>query len=594
MMLSPLCPAAVMTWTGTNGDFSDTAHWIGGVVPGSADTAQLEQTGPLTVSFTGDATVNLFRNELTKSISDPATLTLDLNGHTLTASGIGASISYDVSAAPSIGPRTLNIEDGTFAFRTFKIGDIATATASIVRIQNGGIFSNSNLVTTASHLNVSQVARVGRGEIYVEAGGTFRTAAHVEIGFSGTNASGLVEVSGSGASWDARGNAITTNTTVVLVGVDAPGALNVLNGGTVTANIISTARYGGGAGKPSTILVSGSGSSLTADRLFIGGGIANSAHTPASWGKSTTTVESGATLATSGVIDVFAQGTLVLNSGTVNNGGNLSITSGLVTGNGTISGAVRFNGDGARLTGSGGTLTLSSGLTVLNSGSITAGTVSIAGTTTVNSGQTLTVNGTLSGAGAVVLNGALSGDGTIAKTVTVNSGATLSPGNSPGLMTVGSLVLNDGGNYNWQIVDATGTAGVDFDAITVTGALDLSGLSTGTKFNLNLWTLSAIGPDTNGNAVNFDNTQSQSWVIMSAGSITGLGAGSIDDYFAINTAANNGASGFSNDLNGGSFAISEAGNTINLNFTAVPEPATAALLGLGLTVMMVFRRRDRK
>ena len=49
---------------------------------------------------------------------------------------------------------------------------------------------------------------------------------------------------------------------------------------------------------------------------------------------------------------------------------------------------------------------------------------------------------------------------------------TLSPGNSPGTTTVdcaGAFKLGANGNYNWQILDATGAAGTGYDTYNLTG-----------------------------------------------------------------------------------------------------------------------------
>ena len=68
-------------------------------------------------------------------------------------------------------------------------------------------------------------------------------------------------------------------------------------------------------------------------------------------------------------------------------------------------------------------------------------------------------------------------------------------------MSVGSQIWVDGGDYNWQIINATGLAGTGFDTIAMTGTLDLSSLTSG-GFSVNLWSLASISPDVNGAALN--------------------------------------------------------------------------------------------
>jgi fibronectin-binding autotransporter adhesin len=166
----------------------------------------------------------------------------------------------------------------------------------------------------------------------------------------------------------------------------------------------------------------------------------------------------------------------------------------------------------------------------------------------------------------------LAGDGTVDGSVVLGTGATLSPGSSPGTLTVTqNVTLSGGGNYNWQVYDAAGTAGssTGWDLLSVGGALDIAATAE-SRFNLNLWSLSGVGPDANGAAVNFNSRQNGSWKIASAaGGITGFAA----DKFAVNTAAANGTAGFANDLAGGTFAVVQQGNDLLLQFTAGSGPA---------------------
>lgn len=190
----------------------------------------------------------------------------------------------------------------------------------------------------------------------------------------------------------------------------------------------------------------------------------------------------------------------------------------------------------------------------------------------VAGGYTLAGTQTLSGTGAVT--GAMSVAGT------------LSPGNSPGTLTTGSQTWLDGGDYNWQILDALGTAGADYDTIAITGTLDLTSLSAG-GFGINLWSLASTGPDVNGAALNFLSGNSYSWTLVTTtGGISNFDAAD----FAISVGANNGTAGFSNALNGGSFSVAQSGNNLLLNFTPVPEPRAALLGGLGLLVLLRRRR----
>jgi autotransporter-associated beta strand protein len=202
--------------------------------------------------------------------------------------------------------------------------------------------------------------------------------------------------------------------------------------------------------------------------------------------------------------------------------------------------------------------------------------------TGVNTNFTLGSAQTVRGSGMLLATG---------KTVVANG--TLAPGNSPGTLTQsgGTLQLGVGGNYNWQIHDADGVAGVGYDTVSLTdgATLDLSVLSVGNTYNINLWSLSDIGPDVNGNATNFDNSVNQAWTLFSTESaITGFSA----EKFTINTIAINGTNGFTNQLNGGLFSLglSEDNTDLVLKYTAVPETSTIFLSCLGMLVVLQRRR----
>ena len=260
---------------------------------------------------------------------------------------------------------------------------------------------------------------------------------------------------------------------------------------------------------------------------------------------------------------------------------------GAITNNGTGSGTTTISGViGTNVTG----VTQDSATSRL----ILAGTNTYTGNTTVVEGE-LVVDGDISSSAATTVQagGILSGSGRVGDTI-ILAGGTGSPGNSPGTMTVdGNLIWNGAGNYNWQIHDALGTAGapLGWDLYDVTGFLDLTALTLGSKFNINLWSLSGVGPDVNGDAFNFDAMQNYTWTIVA----TDLGIVGFDPgEFNINVAPANGAGGFSNALLGGVFGVRVSGNDLQLTFTAVPEPGTwavAALLVAAATAVTLKRRK---
>ena len=108
----------------------------------------------------------------------------------------------------------------------------------------------------------------------------------------------------------------------------------------------------------------------------------------------------------------------------------------------------------------GGTLTLSNTGYIYGPTTVAAGTLLVDGSIAASSGVTVASGAVLGGTGAV-------------SAVTVNTGGTLSPGNSPGILSTGDLALNVGSVYLVEL-DGT-TAGTQYDQTAVTGTVDLAG-----------------------------------------------------------------------------------------------------------------------
>lgn len=161
----------------------------------------------------------------------------------------------------------------------------------------------------------------------------------------------------------------------------------------------------------------------------------------------------------------------------------------------------------------------------------------------------------------------LTGEGTVQGGVVIRDGGRLRPGSATGtLTTTGDVFFGPAGNFNWQVHDASGTAGSDtgWGLADIGGVLDISATDT-ELFQINLWSLAAVDPVTSGNAINFNTGSNYTWRIASAaGGISGFAP----EKFAINVAATSGAAGFANDLAGGAFSVSQSGNDLNLVFTS--------------------------
>jgi autotransporter-associated beta strand protein len=284
------------------------------------------------------------------------------------------------------------------------------------------------------------------------------------------------------------------------------------------------------------------------------------------------------------VTNALSSGAVTVNGGTLDiktytdTVGVVTLTSGSITGTGT--GALTgtsfvFNGTGsvtAILAGTGAVSKTGAGTTTTLSGTNT-----YTGATQVDAG-TLIVNGSLAAGSAVTVgsSGTLKGSGIIHGGLTVSG--TLSPGNSPGVLTTeGTTTLNSGSVFEWELDTAKSTPetnrGVAYDGFN-TSAVDGNGaifkiVLTGTQdFSDTFW----------------DEARSWTDIFKNAAGTSDLagwtGAFSPNLQFSYNnkTAA----------PTSGSFSMT--GNTLNWNYTAVPEP-TSALAGLLLGIGMLRRTR---
>lgn len=600
------------TWTSSSviqlGDSgSGTLNVNGGTVNAQALTVGLLSNGNGLVNVTG-GTLGINNRLSLSQFGGAATLNIS-NGGTVVAGGglylfsTNAALNLEAGGTLQIlnGAKLSTVDPAGFDINGNLVFTGPSAIDGPLRIGSGGTNGSlsGNLSTTSSVTfnrsdDLTYSGNIGgRATLIKEGAGTLTLSG--SNNFSGDTLvnNGRLLLGSSTALGNAAVVKVNTNGTIEAGQRVVVGYLDV-NGGTVVGsnNLVSAL----------TLVNSGQVAGLADGVDFAAGILKRTAGVATVDGANTFTgairVEAGTLQMTNGGSFAAASFLLLSNAATVdlndisqqfssvNGAGSLALGSGTLTVGGSdssdFSGAI--SGTGAVVKSGSGTMTLS-------------GTSTYSGATTVSGGE-LVVDGAANSSTVTVSSGGiLSGSGSVGGIV-VNLGGTIRPGNSPGTQpVVGNVVWNAGGNYDWEIYDAApGGAGTSWDLISASGTLDLSALTVGSEFNINLWSLQSVGPDVNGEAINFNPNQSYTWTILTAaGGITGYTG---TDQFIVNTGAFNGTGGFANDLAGGTFSVLQDGNNLNLRFTAaggeaIPEPGTwaAAALLAGGAAFMRWRRR---
>ena len=426
--------------------------------------------------------------------------------------------------------------------------------------------------------NISEPSPLGAGNIPIQVGNGTQTCSIIYTG-TGETTNKYIAVGAGPAIAAAGGATITNNGSGPLVfnadnrSTGGPGS-NPYDNGRFNPNY-----QGDNTASARTLTLSGSNvtdseiRSIIADQVNVqvttsiqlaktGGG---------KWILSGANSYSGTTTVSGGTLQIG-------NSGTI---GNLG--TGPVVNNATLvfkrSDDIAYDldiaGTGTLVKSGAGVLTFGTAQSYTGATSIEAGTLSLGETgsvaassrITVGAGASFSVADVLTGAYAVPATQTLGGDGTVVGAVTLGAGATVSPGVGAGTLSVTDAVTwNSGGNYNWQMLSATGTAGSaeSWDLLNAGGSLTIASTNAD-PFKINLWTLSGVAPEVSGSASNFNSAQNHTWKIASAGGgISGFAA----NKFLISTSATNGTGGFANSLGGGTFSIAQSGNDLNLVFTA--------------------------
>lgn len=433
---------------------------------------------------------------------------------------------------------------------------------------------------------------------------------------------GTINVFGnSGRTLTLNGSLNNGNATASLaIQSDVAVKLNVAN--TYTGDTVVNAgklQFGSAAASINSVIRLGNTSGGTAAEVGLtadGGGVNLAAVINPRGGGTRTIVSSNATgtnmlsghIGADQSYTIAQSGAGTLNITSVRNGSSTSTGLDLKSHQLTLNATGRINVSGTLYNSSGngsvskiggGTAVLSAANTYAGGTTVTAGTLVAANTVGSAAGSgavTVSADGTLAGTGTI-------GNGTNALTVqaggTITAGDGATAGDLPGTLTTGNQVWQGGavlgagpatagGTYAVKFADsdaATGGSAASWDVLAM-GTLNLSALSSTNRFNLVLLK-TATGT--------FDPAGNDLFTIATATALTvpsGHSATDLTDLFALDT------TDLGSDYPSGSrFTVSASGSggsfSINVDYEAAPEPATAVLAGLAGSVLMGRRRRVR-
>ena len=500
--------------------------------------------------------------------------------------------------------------DGT-VYRAYNLGLAGSAGANISAFSIfGSDMWDGNSNENAFWKQTTSVQNSGRVELgYYAAGGTSTTPGLITDGLAANSTSvtsaNAVFIGGDAGS---QVNLTAANTYTGQTTVNSAARLEVQNAGALGGTSSGTTVSDGGA----LSLYQGT------DGITVANEALNLAGTGVS-GANGALLNTGGNNAWNGAITLDANTRINADttgsSGSLTIGGNISggsnvlfmgaqgATGGNTGGNINVSGVISGTGGTHNLTTTSlykdgaGTLTLSgantySGATAVNNGLlkiVSGGSIS-SSSTTVNNGGALDLAGT---AGSVQVNsgGLLKGSGS-AGAVRLESGSFLNPGNSPGTLTAASAIILGGSTYDWEISSLTGTAGRDWDLLSVGGLLDMSGVTSGNKWNLVVTGDSFAG---------WTGTDSYSYVFAQAANLSlasgfSTSAGTdVTSLFNITTSDISSKPNASFNPNGDfKVVVGSSNSNTTLNLMAVPEPSSGSLLLAGIGSLIVLRRFRKK
>ena len=588
--------------TGTTGTFASTIT-VADLNNGGAVTVNgnIGANGTSTSSKTAITSIGSNVTNLTKT----GTGELQINGGTLAATVTAASIQTIKKAATSAMLTVSGNNSATFDGLWFATSPVATTDAGSLKFSSSDAIGSSNAKIVTS-LGGVVVAGYAIDQAFVD---RFTTAA---VNGQAASANGIIALGAdSSNNIDMRGTSGLLSSTMSLgavgtatySGVLTPNGTTYFLGGSGGRLILNTANAFTGA-RAMTIGNTNTSNSqqassviqMAADQNYTG----------------VTTINSGTLsvshLADGGIASGIGNSTSVATNlmlATVTNAptayleytGSGDTTNRLFSlQNSRVGGGILNNGTGGALTFSNnGTIVINTGISTFNK------TVTLGGSNTADNTfapkladvPTATANGTVSFVKADAGKWILTNANTYTGTTTVSGGTLLINGNgtaATGAMSVGSGatlggtgILGGNATVTGTLLGGNGTTGTTLtsgkdvtfaDGSTISLALNSSHTHSTLARTGGTWTFDNVG---NNQAFTFLNLGGATTGVYS-GIITGLASDPGTGSWTI-----------TNSLWNGSFIYNSG--SVDLNLTAVPEPATWALLAFSLTTVVVLRRR---
>lgn len=586
------------TWTSTaSGNWSDIANWNSGSGPvanGATYTADFNAglTGGITITLDADRTIgNLSFTDtvapvnnysITGSSSGTRTLTLNANGsgggtstiavNTGTATIGGSSLVLAGSSNISkTGAGTLNVstDNASGAFTgdiTVSEGTLGMNSANAFR--NLAVTLDSSVNNATLSLNVN--AAMSIGSITVAAGGTGTASINYTIANGNTMAGSIIL--NKSATFNTTNSSILISTGLV----SGTGGILKTGAGTLALRRNNNTFEGGVTVSQGGLRLNGAGKVAGTGVIVLGDANTGSSNVSLNLNQNGAAILNDARFTNNGAGSAILSSYDTDTGGATTYSGNVQIDRNIDLRNNNTSASRNFTLNGT-ISGVGGVVT-----SVTNSGNriVISGSNTYQGGTTVNTGTILVSNtsGSGLGSGSVSVNtgGILGGKGAFTGSVSVASGGTLAPGESIESLASGGVSFASGSKFAYEVSSSAAlSAGADLQVVN--GSLSLSGTVELTLTNI-AGSPVAFAENTTFTLINYSGAWNSGLFTLGGNQLADGAVFSFNGQnWAIDYNATSGGSNFSTEYIGGSY----------VNITAVPEPTTWMLLGLGLGVVLV-------